>query len=63
MSGILEAMKHHLYQIYYGGFKIKLSKVYYCKQCKTIIITAVHVNAISKKEHYKLNLLTHPMTK
>ncbi len=26
-------MKHHLYQIYYGGFKIKIKNFYYCKIC------------------------------
>ncbi len=29
-------MKHHEYQIYYGGFKIKLLKYYYCKECGII---------------------------
>ncbi len=30
-------MKHHEYQIYYGGFKIRLRKVAYCYDCNTII--------------------------
>ncbi len=30
-------MKHHEYQIYYGGFKIKLKGIYFCKQCGTLI--------------------------
>ncbi len=30
-------MKHHKYQIYYGGFKIKLKDIYYCKDCKLIV--------------------------
>ncbi len=30
-------MKHHLYQIYYGGFKEKLTGKYYCKTCNGII--------------------------
>ncbi len=30
-------MKHHLYQIYYGGWKIKLTKQYYCKDCDLFI--------------------------
>ncbi len=32
-------MKHHLYQIYYGGFKIKLENYYYDKISKKIIKT------------------------
>ncbi len=26
-------MKHHEYQIYYGGFKIKLQGKFWCKDC------------------------------
>ncbi len=26
-------MKHHEYQIYYGGFKIKLKNKFYCLTC------------------------------
>ncbi len=29
-------MKHHEYQIYYGGFKIKLKNWKYCETCDTI---------------------------
>jgi len=29
-------MKHHLYQLYYGGFKTKLDNAYYCK-CGVLI--------------------------
>ncbi len=32
-------MKHHEYQIYYGGFKIKLPNIRYCKTCHQIIYT------------------------
>ncbi len=28
-----KAMKHHLYQIYYGGWKIKLKDQFYCSEC------------------------------
>ncbi len=30
-------MKHHLYQIYYGGWKTKLLKQYYCKTCDLFV--------------------------
>ncbi len=30
-------MKHHLYQIYYGGFKVKLVNTYYCKACDSLV--------------------------
>jgi len=30
-------MKHHLYQIYYGGWKIKLPQSYWCDDCATIL--------------------------
>ncbi len=29
-------MKHHLYQIYYGGFKIILKGMFFCKDCQQI---------------------------
>ncbi len=29
-------MKHHLYQIYYGGFKIKLKNNFYCLTCNKL---------------------------
>ncbi len=29
-------MKHHLYQIYYGGIKELLKYHYYCKTCNEI---------------------------
>ncbi len=32
-------MKHHLYQIYYGGFKQKLANWYYCETCNGMIQT------------------------
>ncbi len=32
-------MKHHEYQIYYGGFKIKLPNIRYCKTCHMIVYT------------------------
>ncbi len=31
-------MKHHEYQIYYGGFKKILKGVKICEQCKLIIL-------------------------
>ncbi len=30
-------MKHHEYQIYYGGFKNKISCAVYCNECNAII--------------------------
>jgi len=33
-------MKHHLYQLYYGGFKEKLINHYYCETCRGIITNA-----------------------
>ncbi len=30
-------MKHHLYTIYLGGFKLKLKNVKYCKDCVMLI--------------------------
>ena len=42
-------MKHHLYQIYYGGFKHKLKYRYYCIQCDRII-TAPNKSLVI---HYK----------
>jgi len=30
-------MKHHLYQIYYGGFKHKLENSFWCDECHSII--------------------------
>ncbi len=35
-------MKHHEYQIYYGGFKIKLVDLIYCKECKSIMHPSQH---------------------
>ncbi len=29
-------MKHHLYQIYYGGWKIKINNQFYCEECHKI---------------------------
>ncbi len=31
-------MKHHEYQVYYGGFKKKLKNKFYCKDCNAILI-------------------------
>jgi len=30
-------MKHHLYQLYYGGFKYKIKNTYYCQTCDLIV--------------------------
>ncbi len=30
------ANRHHEYQIYYGGFKVKIPNLYYCKECDEI---------------------------
>ncbi len=35
-------MKHHLYQIYYGGFKHKLKNWKYCKECNLVITQKMH---------------------
>jgi len=32
-------MKHHEYQMYYGGFKVKLTNILYCKTCRMIVYT------------------------
>ncbi len=32
-------MKHHEYQIYFGGFKILLKNTYYCKECNKLVYT------------------------
>ncbi len=37
-----KANKHHEYQIYYGGFKIKLVDLIYCKECKSIMHPSQH---------------------
>ncbi len=41
-------MKHHEYQIYYGGFKIKLLKTKYCEACDL-----VRSNGCFPELHYK----------
>jgi len=46
-------MKHHLYQIYYGGFKIKLTDMYYCKICDLPVdLNHKKINISLKKLHY-----------
>ncbi len=35
-------MKHHEYQIYYGGFKKKLNKMYFCEDCNKILTKLQH---------------------
>jgi len=35
-------MKHHLYQIYYGGMKQKLLGQYLCKTCNKIVTKKAH---------------------
>ncbi len=42
-------MKHHEYQIYYGGFKIKLKNLFWCKQCKIIYLK----NSTAQLQHKK----------
>ncbi len=33
---------HHEYQIYYGGFKIKLKKMYFCEDCNMVLTKLKH---------------------
>ncbi len=35
-------MKHHEYQIYYGGIKEKLPRIAYCKTCGAIVRSPSH---------------------
>ncbi len=49
MNQIRVVDKHHLYQIYYGGWKVKLKEQYYCKVCdqfyygdKSTTVTRAH---------------------
>ncbi len=47
-------MKHHLYQIYYGGWKVKLIDAYYCRDCDKIYETSdkkltIHYKDFDKK--------------
>jgi len=35
-------MKHHLYQIYYGGFKTLLPNAYYCSICNMLMDSNHH---------------------
>ncbi len=34
----IKKMKHHLYQIYYGGWKNKLPNIWYCEICHAILL-------------------------
>ncbi len=56
-------MKHHEYQIYYGGFKIKLKGIYFCKQCGTLI-SKNHTKRLTRKNiffklPYPINVPSH----
>ncbi len=51
-------MKHHEYQIYYGGFKEKLYNTYYCKTCGAVVnqkhkILFFKINKINVRSHKK----------
>ncbi len=35
-------LKHHEYQIYYGGFKIKLKRMYFCEDCNDVMTHIIH---------------------
>ncbi len=35
-------MKHHLYTIWYGGAKVKLKGIKYCKKCKYCVDVKDH---------------------
>ncbi len=35
-------MKHHEYQLYYGGVKEKIAKLAYCKDCGAIVTSPQH---------------------
>ncbi len=45
-------MKHHLYQIYYGGWKKKYKFLFYCETCK--VFKTCYTDA-EKKEHNALD--------
>ncbi len=46
-------MKHHEYQIYYGGFKVAIDTLAYCKDCNAIVKTPNH------KKQLKINVRSH----
>jgi len=49
-------MKHHLYQIYIGGFKEKFYSTFYCKDCGYIITRMDNkdLKVINHKHHHKI---------
>ncbi len=49
-------MKHHLYQLYFGGFKTKLKNYFFCVTCNDIIRT----KDVKYKRHYKLKYKNWP---
>ncbi len=44
-------MKHHEYQIYYGGFKNKIESLAYCYDCSAIVASPEHKILIKLKNH------------
>ncbi len=46
-------MKHHLYQIYFGGFKHKIAYTYYCSDCFAIITSKSNLSP-----YHKLKLIS-----
>ncbi len=44
-------MKHHLFQIYYGGFKTKLKGAQFCKHCNAVVLDDDEFNWVYTKEH------------
>ncbi len=50
-------MKHHEYQIYYGGWKIKLKGLWYCKDCHSVVFDDELTKNLNepKSEHYELS--------
>ncbi len=47
-------MKHHEYQIYYGGFKRKVKGLYYCKDCHAVVFDDELKKTLNEpsREHY-----------
>ncbi len=46
-------MKHHEYQIYYGGFKIKLKGYLYCKDCLLVTTIMKHKKILNNVRSHK----------
>ncbi len=51
-----KAQPHHEYQIYYGGFKKKLKRMYFCETCNQVLTKLQH--QIIRGSHKKQTGLT-----